>query len=173
MSKKDHSDHHHHQPSFSKNETLAKIMPVIEKVAYELNLVPVEVDFVKEGGRWHLRIFIYSHSHGITHEDCEALTKGIDEYLDQLIPIAYYLEVSSPGLERKLKSPKEYNIFKGKRADIKLKQPLEDGSKHFMSIIVEYVEGIGIRLLPEGSDTVIVVNEKNISSARLKADFEF
>lgn len=166
-------ENHDHLPAhFNKKEVLSKIMPVIEKIAFELGLILVEVDFVKEGGSWHLRIFIYRHDHGITHEDCEKLTRGMDEYLEQIVSIPFYLEVSSPGLERKLKSPKEYIIFKGKKATVKLRQPLEDGNKIIEVTILDYTEGYGLKLKLENG-TEITVKDDNINTVRLKADFDF
>lgn len=96
-------------------------MPVIEKAVEENGLTLIEADFTKESGQWTLKIFIYNPENPITHEDCTNVTKALNDYLDDLIESPYSLEVSSPGLERKLKSEKEYDIFKGKRAKVKLK----------------------------------------------------
>src|ERR1035437_6802948 len=109
------------QENINKKEIIDKVTPVVEKKAEEVGLIALEVDFKMEAGNWHLIIFIYSSEHDITHEDCKSLTKNLDDCLDEVITIPYYLEISSPGLERKLKSSKEYNLFKGKKAEIKLK----------------------------------------------------
>ena len=95
---------------FNKKQVIEKIMPVIENTAMRHNLIPLEVSFEKENGHWFLRIFIYSTDHPVNHNDCEHMTRGLGDLLDELIPFKYYLEVSSPGLERRLKSPKEYLI---------------------------------------------------------------
>ena len=105
----------------NRHEILEKIMPLVENTAMRFNLVPVEVDFTKENHRWYLRIFLFSYDHPVNLDDCENVTRSIQDFLDELIPCKYYLEVSSPGLERKFKSDKEYLIFRGRNVSIKLK----------------------------------------------------
>lgn len=105
-------------------EVLEAITPLIENTAMRFNLIPIEIDFSKENHRWFLRIFLYSKERNITLDDCENVTRSLEGFLDDLIPVKYYLEVSSPGLERKFKSEKEFIIFKGKRISLKLKEPL-------------------------------------------------
>ena len=109
----------------NRHEIIEKITPLVENTAMRYNLIPVEIEFVKENHRWFLRIYIYSYDKDITLEDCEKMTRSLNEFLDELIPVKYYLEVSSPGLEMKFKSDKEFLIFKGRRISLKLKQPLE------------------------------------------------
>ncbi|MCK7486003.1 MAG: ribosome maturation factor RimP [Bacillus subtilis] len=157
------------QENINKNEIIAKVSPVIEKIAHELGLVLLEVNFVKEAGNWHLRIFIYSQEHQITHEDfCEKFTKTLGDKIDALIPGHYYLEVSSPGIERKLKSDKEYNIFKGKQAEIKLKQP-QDDLKVFMAKLVDYNEETGLIVELTENNKTMTIKKENISYVKLKS----
>ena len=81
-----------------------------------------------------MRIFLYSQERSITLEDCENVTRSLEDFLEELIPVKYYLEVSSPGLERKFKSEKEFVIFKGKRISLKLKEPLEGESEKSLKV---------------------------------------
>lgn len=156
----------------NKKKILETITPVIENIADRLGLVILEVSFVKESGRWFVRIFIYSQEHSISHQDCENLTRELDEYLDRLIPVPYYLEISSPGLDRKLKSPKEYNIFRGKKVEIKLEQPLEGmNNKIFQGYILGYSPDKGLTIHITDLDRKEDISEDNIASIRLKADF--
>jgi len=157
--------------SINKSQVLAKITPVIEKVAEQLGLVLLEVDFIKQAGIWYVRIFIYSHDHSISHKDCEEMTKGLNDYLEQLIPVQYYLEVSGHGADRKLKSPKEYLIFKGKKVDVKLRKPV-DNMKTFSARLIDYDPQTGLKFALLSSDNVIIIGEENISSVRLKAEFK-
>ena len=106
-------------------EILEKITPLIENTAVRFNLIPIEIEFIKENHKWFLRIYLYSYEKDITLDDCENVTRSLNDFLDELIPVKYYLEVSSPGLERKFKSDKEFLIFKGRRISLKLKTPLE------------------------------------------------
>lgn len=157
--------------NINKNEILAKVTPVIEKVTEEQGLVPVEVNFVQEAGRWHLRIYIYNPKRPVSHEDCENLTKNLNDFLDQLISVSYYLEVSSPGIDRKLKSSKEYVIFKDKSVEIKLKQPLEgETTKRFSASIIEYSPEIGLKVKISDTGKEITLKERDISSVKLKTE---
>ena len=76
-------------------EILNAITPLIENTAMRFNLIPIEIDFSKENHRWFLRIFLYSNDHPITLEDCENVTRSLEGFLEELIPVKYYLEVSS------------------------------------------------------------------------------
>jgi len=105
----------------NKHEINERILPVIEKLVNESWLKLVEADLTKETGKWVLKIFIYNPKKPVTHEDCEYVTRKLSDLLDELIPFPYNLEVSSPGLDRKLKSEKEYDIFKGQKAKVKMK----------------------------------------------------
>ena len=109
---------------FNKNEILDKLVPLIDNTAMRYNLIPLEIDFTKENGKWFLRIFLYKEE-GVTLDDCENVSRSLNPFLDELIPVKFYLEVSSPGLDRKLKSDKEYIIFQGKLINLKLKTLVE------------------------------------------------
>lgn len=133
------------------------------------NLIPIEIDFEKENHRWFLRIFLFSKDRGVTLEDCENVTRSLNDFLDELIPCKYYLEVSSPGLERKLKSDKEYLIFIGKNISIKLKEPLEGESEAiFKANLIDYDEAkrnIFIKRLND--DKEMVLNLEKVKNSRL------
>ena len=117
------------QPAnFNKTEILEKLTPLIENTAMRYNMIPIEIDFSKESGKWFLRIFLYKDS-GVTLDDCENVSRSLNPFLDELIPVKFYLEVSSPGLERKLKSDKEFIIFNGKTIDLKLKKSYNQFTK--------------------------------------------
>lgn len=157
------------EKTVNKKDILEKITPVVEKLAQEQNLIPLETDFVKEAGNWHLRIFIYSQDHPVSHQDCENLTKNLSDYADSLIPVKYYLEVSSPGIDRKLKSSREYNIFRDKQVEIKLKQPEESsGGKIFSAKILEYDPDVGLKVEKTDDNKIFQIKEENISSVKLK-----
>ena len=129
-------------------EILEKITPLIENTAMRYNLIPIEIDFSKENHKWFLRIFLYSYEKDITLDDCENVTRSLNDYLDELIPVKYYLEVSSPGLERKFKSDKEFLIFKGRRISLKLKQALDgESEKIFKGEILDWNENEGLKFL--------------------------
>lgn len=153
---------------FNKKEMMQKLMPVIEHTCVKYNLIPIEVSFTKENGRWFLRIFIHRNNGSIGHEDCENITRSLGDFLDELIPMNYFLEISSPGLDRKLKSTKEYIIFKGKKATLKLKKPTEEFPEKTIEIkIVDYnnLDGLIFESLKDHKQQKI--NEENIASVQL------
>ena len=104
-----------------KKEIINKITPLVENTLMRFGFMPVEIDFVRENNKDILKIFIYSNTKPVTLDDCEKISRSLDEFLDELIEFKYSLEVSSPGLTRKLKSEKEYLIFVGKIVSIKTK----------------------------------------------------
>lgn len=129
-------------------EILEKITPLIENTAVRFNLIPIEIEFIKENHKWFLRIYLYSYEKDITLDDCENVTRSLNDFLDELIPVKYYLEVSSPGLERKFKSDKEFLIFKGRRISLKLKTPLEgETEKIFKGEILDWDDNTGLKFL--------------------------
>ena len=155
----------------NRHEILEKITPVIENTAVRYNLIPIEIEFVKENHRWFLRIYLYSYDHDITLEDCENVTRSLNDFLDELIPVKYYLEVSSPGLERKLKSDKEFVIFKGRRVSIKLKTPLDGESERiFKGEIIDWDDNEGLTFLRFEDGEELQIPKSNIQSAKLYID---
>jgi ribosome maturation factor RimP len=87
-------------------------LPIVEKYKFEL----VDVEYLKEGSNWYLRVFIDKEG-GITIDDCQLVSEEISDELDKADPIkqSYFLEVSSPGIDRPLKKEKDFEKFKVKR----------------------------------------------------------
>ena len=110
------------KPEINRHDILEKITPLIENTAMRFGYIPIEIEFVKENHRWFLRIYLYSSEKDVTLDDCEKVTRSLSDFLDELIPVKYYLEVSSPGLERKFKSEKEFVIFKGRNSNNRLRE---------------------------------------------------
>ncbi len=162
-----------HKDNFNKTEILKKVMPVVEKAVEDSSLLLIEADFVKEYERWHLKIFIYHPERPITHKDCGSVTNILAESLDTIIPVHYYLEVSSPGTERKLKSSREYEIYKGSRVKIKLKQPINEKDKIFTGVILDYDKENGLKVRVEETKSIVEIEEKNISYVKLEPEYEY
>lgn len=166
-------DKHQNQPKHehvNKKVIVDKIVPLIENTAMRFNLIPVEIDFAKENHRWFLRIFLYSPVREVTLEDCESVSRSLNDFLDELIPFKFYLEVSSPGIERKLKSDKEYVIFRGKDIFLKLKNAIDDSyEKQFVAKIVDFDEGQGLKIFRYKDKQEFIIQKDNIHSARLYA----
>ena len=152
-------------------EVIEKVTPIIENTAMRFGLVPVEIEFVKENHRWFLRIFLYSKERDVSLDDCEKVTRSLDEFLDELIPVKYYLEVSSPGLERKFKSEKEFIIFQGRRISLKLKTPLEgETEKIFKGEILDFDVNEGLKFFRFDDGQELLIPKENIQSAKLYID---
>ena len=99
-----------------------------------------DVEYVKEGARRILRITI-DRAEGVDIDCCEAVHRAIDPILDEADPIpdAYYLEVSSPGVEREIRRPFHYEVMKGLTVDVKLFTAV-DGVKQLTGTLEGYDE---------------------------------
>ncbi len=140
----------------NKRELIENIAPVIENTAMRYGLIPIEISLEKENGHNFLRIFIYSPDHSVSHLDCENISRSLGDMLDEMLPFKYYLEVSSPGLDRKFKSDREYMIFKGHDVVIKLKNSV-DGieEKTFEAKLIDYNEAFGIKIEYKGLEFIV------------------
>lgn len=155
----------------NRHEILEKITPLIENTAMRYNLIPVEIEFTKENHRWYVRIYIYSYEKDVTLEDCENMTRSLNDFLDTLIPVKYYLEVSTPGLERKFKSDREFLIFKGRRVSIKLKEPLNGETEIiFKGEIIDWDDNEGLKFFRFDDGQELQIPKENIKSAKLYID---
>jgi len=152
----------------NRHEILEKITPLIENTAMRFNLIPIEIEFVKENHRWFLRVFLFSYDHGVTLEDCENVTRSLNDFLDELIPCKYYFEVSSPGLERKLKTDREFVIFRGQNIILKLKSGVDENEeKTFKAKILDFSETEGLKVLRLEDEREFLIPKSKILSARL------
>jgi ribosome maturation factor RimP len=141
------------------------IQDIVEGQGYEL----VDVEFKGAGKNSILRIFIDEPA-GISHSDCELVSEQVGTVLDveDLIPFSYTLEVSSPGLERKLVKESDYTRFGGKLARIQTRIPLRQ-QKVFRGRLQGLHEG-KVRLeLPKGDLLEIPLDV--IDQARLEFDW--
>ena len=155
----------------NRHEVLEKITPLIENTAMRYGYIPIEIEFIKENHRWFLRIYLYSKEKDVTLDDCESVTRSLNDFLDELIPVKYYLEVSSPGLERKFKSEKEFLYFQGRRISLKLKEPLENETeKIFKGEIIDWDENEGLTFLRFEDGEELKIPKTNIQSAKLYID---
>ena len=106
----------------------AEVETIVEELLENTALELVAVDYVKERD-WYLRVFIDKEG-GVDLDDCQDLSRKLEELLDaqDLIKTSYILEVSSPGLDRELKKPRDFQREMGKDIDVSLFAPL-DGKK--------------------------------------------
>ena len=135
------------------------LQDIIENIGYEL----YDVQYVKEGKDFYLRIVI-DKEEGIDLNDCEKVNDAINDILDDAdyIKDQYFLEVSSPGLERTLRKNKHFQKQIGNEVSVKLFKPL-DKKKEFVGILKSYSED---ELILEQEDEEIKIEVKNIALAR-------
>ena len=145
---------------------------IIEKIEEFANtLLPsmglelVEVQFRREGHGWVLRLFIDCET-GITVDHCADVSREVSDFLDveDLIEHQYHLEVSSPGLERPLKTVRDYKRFVGRKAKIKLRESV-DGEKVYVGEI-QSVQDESVELVVKEKGVVVLPFE-HIRKARL------
>lgn len=147
-----------------------KITEIAERVGSREGIEIVEVQLLGGGNNRVLRIFI-DKPEGVTHGDCETISLHVGTILDveDVIPGGgYRLEVSSPGVERKLSKPADFERFSGKKAKITLREPI-NGSRRFEGILGGVKDGmIHLEVSPENSLSIPL---EQIEKANLKFEW--
>jgi len=117
-----------------------KIKELIELPIIQKRMELVDIEWKRERGGWVLRLFIDKPG-GVTIGDCAKISELVGRILDKedIIHHSYMLEVSSPGIERPLVKKEDYERFRGEKAKITLKEPIE-GRKNFTGIILGIFE---------------------------------
>ena len=153
----------------AKENTLSKIKGEISTLAAELGFELVDIEFVKEGQNWYLRFYIDKDG-GIGLDDCELFSRRVETTLDELNPIeqAYILEVSSPGVDRPLKKPADFEKFKGRLIDIKLYKP-QDNRKTYQGTLLGLENGV--ISIEEDNGAVHSFNTQDVASTKLAITF--
>jgi len=141
------------------------LKPILDEHNFEL----VDVEYVKEGTNWYLRVFIDKEG-GITIDDCELVSKALEKILDKEDPIknSYILEVSSPGLDRPLKKDSDFEKYKGRIVDIKLYKPFNK-KKEYSGELLELRDNIVYIIDEEGNQ--LSFNRNDIAIVRLAVIF--
>lgn len=131
----------------------------IEDLGYEL----YDVWYLKEGSNRVLRIVIDSKK-GISLEDCETVNNAIKEIIDKADPIQepYFLEISSPGIERILRKDWQLKKFRNEAVEVKLFKKDENGNKNYRGILLEVTD----ETLELESDQKIKIDRKNIAQVK-------
>ncbi|WP_294094996.1 ribosome maturation factor RimP [uncultured Cetobacterium sp.] len=148
-------------------ETLVKIEKVVIPAVEKRDVDLVDVEYIQEGGYLYVRIFIEKIDGDITLEDCGTLSNEIDEAIDSLIPHKFFLEVSSPGVERPLKKEADFVRFKGEKIKVSLKHKLND-NKNFEGIIEDFKDET---LFLDIKGQTLEIPFKEIKKANIVFDF--
>ncbi|GED18813.1 MULTISPECIES: ribosome maturation factor RimP [Kurthia] len=145
------------------------VKPIVEELTLEL----VEVEFVKEGRDWFLRVYVDTPEGNIDIDQCAQVSERLSEKLDEKDPISqnYYLEVSSPGAERPLKKEADYIQAIGQYVHIKTYEAI-DGKKVFEGYLTSYTdEGAALDMLIKTRKVKVLIPKEKIAAARLAIDF--
>ena len=142
-------------------EVTRYLEPITDSFQYEI----VDVEFVKEGPAYYLRIYIDKEG-GVTIDDCQQTSRAIEAVLDENDPIevAYILEVSSPGLDRVLKKDKDFERFAGEVVDVKLYEAIKK-QKQLQGELVSKTDDI--LTIKDEDGEVYEIPTKNVAIVRL------
>ncbi len=140
---------------------------LVESIVSGTDVFLVDVEYVKEGPQWVLRVFV-DKPQGIDIDDCRDVSMALSAKLDELDPIpdGYSLEVSSPGLERPLKTKRDYTLFVGRKVNVKTYAPFL-GRKEFEGTLKGFRED-GVEIEEKGE--LVVIPLEAIAKARLAVE---
>jgi len=152
----------------AKENTLSKIEGETSALATELGFELVDVEFVKEGQNWYLRFYIDKEG-GIGLDDCELFSRRVEVTLDELNPIeqTYILEVSSPGIDRPLKKPADFEKFKGRLIDVKLYKA-QNNKKAYQGVLLGLSDDV---ISLEDAEEIFNFNTQDVASVKLAITF--
>ncbi|MBQ1274246.1 MAG: ribosome maturation factor RimP [Cellulosilyticum sp.] len=152
----------------NKKQIVETIESYLEPILAEFKFELIDVEYVKEGPNYYLRIYIDKEG-GINIQDCQITSRTLEKVLEQEDPIKepYILEVSSPGLDRVLKKDREFEYFKGRLVDVKLYKAI-NGEKNYTATLVNKTEDT-LYLDDEGS--ALEFEMKDVAVVRLAITF--
>ena len=141
------------------------ILPAVESRGVKI----WDVEYVKEAGEMILRITIDKENGNVDIDDCEGVHRAIDPLLDEAdpVPVSYRLEVSSPGLERVLRTPEHLDYGVGKKIEVKLFRAV-DGAKNYVGTLLSH-SGNDIEI--DTGDGIKEISHSDIS--RINTVFDF
>lgn len=153
-----------------------RVTDIIEKMAlpilHEAGLELVDVEYKKEGANWFLRVYIDKPG-GVDIDDCSRVSERLSDELDTVdpIPTAYFLEVSSPGAERPLKKPSDFENALGQYVNVNLYEPIS-GQKNFEGLLTVFEQdSLEIEYDRKGVKQTIQIPLGKVASARLAIQF--
>jgi len=151
----------------NKEKIAQKVEELIKQDAADKGLELVDVEYIQDGTYFYLRVYVEKIDGEMSLEDCATLSNAIEEKVDAIIEDKFFLEVSSPGLERSLKKEKDFIRFTGEKIKVLLKNKIDD-SRNVTGILVKFEDG-KIHLDVDG--TVHEINFDDIKKANLVFEF--
>lgn len=141
------------------------VTPLITSYGFDVEYV----EFVKEGSNRILRIVIDKPGDLVSIDDCEKVSKKVEDYIDGVIEKEYVLEVSSPGLERQLKNVKLYRKYIGENIHVRLYEKINQ-TKEFDGIL-KAVSDDNTSIYVEAFGEELILNIEKIASCHTNYDF--
>lgn len=154
-------------PKYKVTDLVEEMMaPILQDTDLEL----VEVEYKKEGANWMLRVFIDRPSGTIDLDDCARVSERLSSVLDEVDPIpnAYFLEVSSAGAERPLKTPHDLQKAVGRRVFLSFYEPFMD-HKTIEGMLIAYQNGF--LTIQEDAQHTLEIPEGKLASVRLAIEW--
>jgi ribosome maturation factor RimP len=148
----------------------ATVKNLVESEIEKMNIDLIDVEYVKEGSRKYLRVYIDKRG-GVTIDDCEMVAKAIGPMIDELDPIqeSYVFEVSSPGIDRPLKTEKDFKRYEGHLVEVRLYTQVE-GRKTYEG----YLDGLygDVLKITDEKSNVLEFDMKNVSIVKRAIKFD-
>lgn len=153
----------------NQQKIIEKIEKIVTPVVNEMGLSLVDIEYMQDGGYWYVRIYVENLNGEITLEECAAISGKIDEDVDKLIEQRFFLEVSSPGIERSLKKIEDFIRFKGEKIKVSLKHKIND-KKSFEGIITECKDNIIFLEIKE--ENIVEIPFSEVKKANIIYEFD-
>ena len=154
--------------------TIKVVTEIIEPIAEENGFRIVDIEYIKEGKHWFLRIYIDKLG-GVDLNDCAKFNELVSEQLDSVepdpIPYAYYLEVSSPGAERPLKTEEDFEAAVGNYIHVSLFEPVLKQNTLEGTLKELTNEEATLVYKEKTKEKEVKIDRSNISKARLAVQF--
>lgn len=154
--------------------TVELVGDIVRPIAEEKGFRVVDIEYVKEGKNWFLRIYIDKPG-GVDLNDCAMFNELVSEQMDALepdpIPYAYYLEVSSPGAERPLKTEEDFELAVGRYIHVSLFEPVEKNNVYEGTLKELTDDKMVLSVKDKNKTKDVELKRTNISKARLAIEF--
>ena len=137
----------------------------IESHLKEMNLELADLEYVRDGGYNYLRVYVEKMDRTTTLDDCIDFSREIDGIADELIEEKFFLEVSTPGVERRLKKPKDFVRFLGEKVNVQAKSNIE-GAKRFVGKLEKF-EDDTVFLLDDKLEKIVEIPLSKLKKANL------
>jgi len=156
------------------SSTIRILEELIEPIVKVNNLNFVDIEYIKEGNDWILRVFVENEEGDLTIDQLSNLSRLISQKLDEEDPIdkRYFLEVSSPGVERPLKSASDYERFIGENIKVSTYRKINN-NKEFIGELIGIDENKVVTIKLKDSEEEIKLKFADISKANLHEEFNF